>query len=87
MPTLKELSKNNFDAGTNNSLECINTGSLQRIADATEKMASNYIALENDRNYYKRRYEEKQSECERMARRIFALKGVITKQKNKLVTK
>ena len=87
MPTLKELSKNVFEAGTNTSLEFINAGSIQRIADATEKMAANYIALENDRNYYKRQYEVRKAECERMARRIFALRGVITKQKKKLAAK
>lgn len=65
------------------SLEQINTGALLRIADATEKMASNYIALQNDRDYYKRRYQEEQASKERMSRRINALKGVITKMKKK----
>lgn len=39
----------------------INAGSLQRIADATEIMAGNFIALQNDRDLYKRWYNEQRA--------------------------
>lgn len=56
-------------------------GALLRIADATEAMAKSHTALVAEkeqaiqsRNYY-------QAESERMARRIHALRGVITRFK------
>lgn len=63
------------------SLEAINVGSLQRIADATEKMASNYTFLQNERDKYERWYKQERASNERMARRISALQGVITRMK------
>lgn len=80
----KELSKENWvpNMGTVTN-DSIKTGCLQRIADASELMASNFIALQNDRDYYKRRLNEESESGERMARRIRALQGVITKMKKK----
>lgn len=79
--TQREASKQNWDC--RNTVEDINSGSLQRIADATEKMAGNYIALQNDRDMYKRWYDQAREEKEKLYRKISALKGVITKLKTK----
>lgn len=76
---MREQSKQNWTGNSN--IEDINAGSLQRIADATEKMAGNFIALQNDRDMYKRWYEETGKEKTKLYRRISALKGVITKLK------
>lgn len=78
----KDKSRNEWEH-LENSVEYINVGSLQRIADATEKMASNYIQLQNDVDLYKRWYNEARGEKEKLYRKISALKGVITKLKNR----
>lgn len=63
--------------------DAINCGSLQRIADATEKMAANYTALQqnydsvkNNRDYWQRQYEKEK-------RRAAALRGIINRLKKK----
>lgn len=66
------------------SLNSINAGSLQRIADATEKMAGNYTRLQEDVKYWKERAESAQKYAATLGRSKSALKGVITKLKNKL---
>lgn len=81
----KEESKKNW--GTNDkdlTLEQINTGAILRIADATEKMAGNYIQMERDLKWYKEKHLEKSNEIARLNRVIATLKGHITKYKNKL---
>jgi hypothetical protein len=65
----------------NPTLEQINTGTFQRIADACELMAKNHDALVRDRDWYKRRFEEANASSERLGRRINSLRGVITKMK------
>lgn len=64
------------------TLEQVNTGCLLRIADAIEKMASNYQRMENELAMYKRRHNEEKEYKERHWRTIRAMKGVITKLKN-----
>lgn len=59
----------------------IQLGCLMRIADASEKMASNYTQLQNDRDLYKRWYNEERDAKEKLYRTIKALRGVITKLK------
>jgi hypothetical protein len=61
--------------------ENIKLGCLMRIADASEKMASNYTQLQNDRDCYKRWYNEEREAKEKLNRTIKALRGVITKLK------
>jgi hypothetical protein len=79
----KDQSRINWEpAGTRQiTTEEIQVGALQRIADATEVMAKNHQNLIDERDRYKRRYEYEQKENQRMARRIAALQGVITKLK------
>lgn len=65
------------------TLEQINSGSLQRIADATEAMAKNYTAMQEDRDRYKRWYEDQRAITLRLSRRITAFRGVITRMKKR----
>ena len=81
MPTQREHSRNDWNSGA--TLQEINSGSLQRIADATELMAKPFLNLlaENERlkrdlEWYREKYAEKD-------RKISALRGVITKLKKK----
>ncbi len=82
MTTLREASKESYGLVSDRATcEEINMGSLQRIADAVEKMASSYDNMRRDRDYYKERTEGLERNSRRMARRISALQGVITKMK------
>jgi len=80
-PTFKDRSKQNWNGDA--STEHINAGSLQRIADATEKMAANYDQLvsakkaaENSRDYWK-------ADALRLERRCRSLRGYITRLKRR----
>jgi len=82
--SFKAKSKENWEPANGPiTNEQIKVGCLQRIADATELMANNYQTLINERDRYKRNWEYQKEESERMARRISALQGVITRMKKK----
>ena len=57
----------------------IKLGCLQRMADATEKMALNHERLISDRDFYKSLYEGQREESRRLRRRIAGLRGAITR--------
>lgn len=80
MPTLREVSRTNFNT-IDKSIESVNAGSLQRIADATELMAKNYLSLQNTLEWYKKAYNNNTKDLAAAHKRISALKGVITKLK------
>lgn len=77
----RELSRQQFEGES--TIEAVNCGSLQRIADAVEKVAVGYDRLQQDRDLYKRWYLEKKAEAERLARSNVALRGQITKLQRK----
>ncbi len=81
MATQRDVSRQDWQG--NNTLADINAGSLQRIADACELMAKNYKQLVDERDRYKLWYENNVAENRRMVRTIGALRGVITRLKNK----
>ncbi len=83
MKTLREHSRTGWTAPDGATIEQINAGSLQRIADATEKMAASYDALREDRDRYQRFYKDGVLAIERRDLQISALKGVITKMRKK----
>jgi hypothetical protein len=56
-------------------------GALLRIADSIEVMARNYGQLIDERDRYKRWYEQERASGQRMARSINSLRGVITRMK------
>jgi len=81
---IKTLTKQDWSNNTElPSTEDLQTSALMRIADASEKMATNYLQLQNDRDWYKKKYHEKQDEIKHLNNRISSLKGNITKLKNK----
>lgn len=80
---LTDISRKIFNV-ENTTWDAINASALIRIADATEKMATNYTNLQNDLDRYKRWYNQ---ECEKVHNRdktISNLRGQITKLKNKI---
>lgn len=77
---MRELSRSRWTS-SGSSLDHINCGSLLRIADATELMAKNYQELINDRDRFKRWYNDEQTRRYRLERRIASLRGVITRMK------
>lgn len=85
--TWRTIAKDNITAGPGESFEVkrdrIVGGSLQRIADATEKMAASYDALRNERDCYRQWYEEARANEKAYARQSRALRGVITRMKRK----
>ncbi|QDU67692.1 hypothetical protein [Engelhardtia mirabilis] len=68
---------------TPGNVEGINSGSLQRIADATEIMAQSYQGLIDERNRYERLYTAERADTSRLERSNAALRGVITRMKRK----
>lgn len=83
MATLRELSKqmHGVPDGDTVILDHVNAGSLQRIADATEAMARNYLQLQFDLASYKKWFEESEQRVRDRDRTISALRGQITKLK------
>lgn len=79
MSSMRDSSRANWLG--NDSIEHINAGSLQRIADATEKMAASYDSMRNDRDRYKRWYEDERARRQKRDRQIASLRGVITRLK------
>lgn len=82
-PTTRGASRLNHASADPNSIDHINCGSLQRIADATEKMAGNYTALQNELDRYKTYYRELSERLASRDKTISSLKGQITKLKKK----
>ena len=56
-------------------------GCMLRIADAIEKIALNYDDLINDRDMYKKWFDEKSRKAERLMRSNAALRGHIKRLK------
>lgn len=84
MRELKQLSRAFYNSnGENPAHTELQTGALQRIADATELMAKRYQDLIDDRDRYKQNYYSSLAEKDKLYRRIAALQGVITKLKKK----
>lgn len=81
MSDLREMSRRTWTQ-TDNSTEQINTGSLQRIADATELMAKRYQDLLDENQRYKGYCNDYQRKILKRDRTISALRGQITKLKN-----
>lgn len=79
MSTFRDSSRQNWN--TRCTVEDINAGSLQRIADACELMAKNYSELIDERNRWRRWHDEEQERRIALERRNAALRGVITKMK------
>ena len=81
MATLREQGKRDWTA--NESIPHIQTGALQRIADACELMAKNHVELIAERDKYKRWYEGERAGNNKARHREAALRGIIKKLKVK----
>lgn len=82
--THREASKQAWSANLPRpTVEDINLGSLQSIADACELMAKNYAALISDRERYERWFKDYRTMYKAEQRRASSLRGVITKLKTK----
>lgn len=81
----REESRKNWgtDKEKNLTIEQINCGSMLRMADAAEKMASSYTEMQRQRDMYKSLLRERQAECRRLSKTIAGLRGYITKLKRK----
>ena len=62
----------------------IKLGAHLRIADAMELMAKNHAQLIEERDRFKRWWQEEQSKVSKLYRRVAALRGVITRLKKSL---
>ena len=78
MATLREASKIHYNAFTPATHQDIQTGSIQRIADAAEAMAKSHSQLIYDRDAYKRWYEDEKKKCKHLLAVIRGLKGRVT---------
>lgn len=79
MADLRDSSAKKFKSS--GTIEHINAGSLQRIADATETMAQNFVSLQKERDMLSRLSREKSARIAQLKRSNAALRGVITKLK------
>ena len=80
MPNFRDQSRGTWTGP--GSVEEINAGSLQRIADATEKMAVNHVQLMADRDRYKGYYETEKAIAKGLKNENNALRSVISRLKN-----
>ncbi len=79
MATLQDSSRKSWTS--NNTIEHINAGSLQRIADATEKMAHNHIQLIEELDRYKGMYHRGLNCQVKLEHQIAGLRGYISRLK------
>jgi len=70
-----------LEESTGLCVEQISLGCQLRIADAVEKMASSYDALRDERDKYKRWYEERRSMVNHLRNRIAGLQRAIKRMK------
>ena len=84
MPTYREAGTRDWSVdGDRGTKEEIQIGCLQRIADGIEAMGKNVVALEADRDWWKRHAKEAVATNQNLRRRIAGLKGVLTRLKAK----
>lgn len=82
MPNHREDSRRDWNS--NQTLPEIDSGSLQRIADACEAMAKNHIDLQNKYDSMVRQRDYKQTRINNLENSIRSYRGTITKLKKKL---
>ena len=80
MGTMRQSSVCEWTSSDN--LDQINAGSLQRIADAAERMAVNHRDLISERDRFERYFREEQAKVGKLRRSNISLRGVITRLKN-----
>lgn len=87
----REESRTNWgrDVPDNQSLsrDDLQFGAMLRIADACERMAEDHDKLIRERDRYQRWYESERQSNDRLRNSNAALRGVITRMKNKAIAK
>lgn len=63
------------------SLDQVQLGAVLRIADALELMAQSHAKLQEDRDFYERRYKEESASSKRLAHANAALRGHLKRMK------
>ena len=83
--TYKDESRKNWgiDAVSKPDRDQLKLGCLQRIADATEAMAKNFLELQASEKHYRECYHRAIARERMLERRVAGLKGVITKMKRR----
>lgn len=81
MANKREISRMEFTGSLNT--DDIRTGCLQRIADASELMAKNYLELQSNRDMYKRWYDQESARNAKLQRQVNAYRGIFNKKKKK----
>lgn len=85
MTTMKKASRDDFRLlGERPTSDEVKIGAIQRIADATEKMAQRYTELIDQRDRLERWGRDLNVKCARLERSNAALRGQITKLKKRL---
>jgi len=85
MSNYKEMSKKQWKVTSQNGIptnEEIQTGCLQRIADATELMATNFLKLQSENEYLRGRNQRLYEENDRVKRSANSYKGKYNRLKN-----
>lgn len=72
--------------GENLTLNQINTGCMQRIADAVEIMVADRVKLERDLTYYKERCKSNQNTIEALRNKVIGMSGARTRYKNQIAS-
>lgn len=87
----RDVSRANWGAiipnGTLPTGEQLQLGAILRIADATERMATNYTQLQADLDRYKRQLEAEKSRSMKLLHSIRGYKSRITELKKQLEAK
>lgn len=81
MSTTREASRRDWRSQDN--VADINAGSLQRIADATEAMSKDYLAMKRRAENFEEYYRSEIRRCSALQRSNAALRGVITRMRRK----
>lgn len=86
MNTMRDASKLHFNVFPDGSatLEQVNAGSLQRIADATEVMATNFLKLQQEAESQRKRGDRNWAEVLELQKALSIQKGLTTRYKNQL---
>lgn len=85
--TFKQYASENWTAGPEGrkpTMEEVQVGVLQRIADAVEKSVEDRRKIDSELAYYKKRNPELRQEIDSLNRKISASEGVKTKLKKKI---
>ena len=83
----RDASKRDWTAPEKPTVDEIKIGSLQRIADAVELVAKNYLRLIDDRNMWERTAAQRARTIDSLRRREAGLRGTITRMKKERSSK